>query len=54
MGEINRIYHRPPMQAGKSQPEGNRIMPEIRFIEFPVLFVDPTVGITRAASETVV
>ena len=33
------------MQTEKSQPEGERIMPEMRFTEFPALSVDPGVGI---------
>ena len=40
------------MQTQKSQPEGKLIMPETRFTEFPVLFVDPRVGISRSALET--
>ena len=38
--------------AGKSQPDGKRIIPETRFTEFPALSVDPRVGISRPASET--
>ena len=49
---INRICHRSPMQTEKSQPEGKQIMPETRFISFLVLSVDPTVGISRSASES--
>ena len=49
---LNSIYHRSLMQTEKSQPEGKRIMPETRFIEFPALSVDPRVGISRSASET--
>ena len=48
--EINRICHRSPMQTEKSQPEGERIMPKTRFIEFPALFVDPRVGLPRSSS----
>ena len=48
---INRIYHQSSMQTEKSQPEGKRIMPEMRFTEFPALAVDPRVGISRSASE---
>ena len=40
------------MQFEKSQPEGKRIMPEIRFTEFSTLSIDPRVGISRSASET--
>ena len=47
--EINRIYHRSPMQTKKFQPEGKRIMPEKSLIEFPALSVDPKVGISRSA-----
>ena len=36
----------------KSQPEGQRIMSETRFTEFPALSVDPRVGISRSALET--
>ena len=43
-GNINRIYHRSPMQTEKSQPEGKRIKPETRFTEFPALSVHPRVG----------
>ena len=39
---INRVYHQPPMQTEKSQPEGKRIMPETRFTSFPALSVDPS------------
>ena len=49
---INRIYHLSPMQTEKSQPEGKLIMPQTRVTEFPVLSVDPRVGISRSASET--
>ena len=52
MFEINKIYHRSLMQTEKPKPEGKRIMPETRFIEFPALSVDPRVGIYRSASET--
>ena len=48
---INRIYHRSPMQIGKSQPKGKWIMPETRFTKFPALSVDPRVGFSRSASE---
>ena len=40
------------MQIEKSQPEGERIMLETRFTEFPALSVDPRVGISRSAPET--
>ena len=33
--KMNRIYHRSPMLAEKSQPEGKRMMPETSFTEFP-------------------
>ena len=46
---INRIYNWSPMQTEKSQPEEKRIMPEMRFIEFPALSVDPRIGISRSA-----
>ena len=39
------------MQTGKSQPEGERIMPETRFTEFPALSVDPRDGISRSTWE---
>ena len=48
--ETNRIYHRPPLQTEKSQPEGKRIMPEMRLTEFPALSVYPLVLISRSAS----
>ena len=35
------------MQIKKSQPEGERIMPETKFFEFSALSVDPRVGISR-------
>ena len=35
--QINRIYHRSPMQTEKSQPKGKRMIPETRFTEFPAL-----------------
>ena len=47
-----RIYHGPPIQTEKSQPEGKRIMPETRFTEFPVLSIGPRVGISQSAPET--
>ena len=50
--KINRIYHWSLMQTEKSQPEGKRIVPETRFTEFPALFVDPRVGISRSSLET--
>ena len=45
------------MQTEKSQPSGQRIMPETRFIadreiSFPALSVDPGIEISRSASET--
>ena len=48
----NRIYNRSPMQTEKSQPLGQRIMPETKFTEFSALSVDPRVGISRSAWET--
>ena len=48
----NRIYHRSAMQTEKPQPEGERIMPETRFTEFPALSVDPRVDIFRSALDT--
>ena len=48
----NRIYHRSVIQTEKSQPEGERIMPEMRFTKFPALSVDPWVVIFRSALET--
>ena len=48
----NRIYHRSLMQTEISQLEDIRIMSETRFTEFPALFVDPRVVISRFASET--
>ena len=50
---IIRIYYRSLVQTEIiSQPEGERIMPETRFTEFPALSVDPRVGISWSASET--
>ena len=49
---INRIYHRLPLQAEKSQLGSKRIMPETRLTEFPALSVDPRIRIARSASET--
>ena len=40
------------MQTKKSQPSGQRIMPQTRFIEFPALIVYPLVGISRSVAET--
>ena len=40
------------MQTEKSQPSGQRIMPETRLTSFPALSVNPLVGILRSASET--
>ena len=45
-GVTNRIYHLSAMQTEKSRPEGEQIMPETRFTEFPAFFVDPRVGIS--------
>ena len=42
------------MQTEKSQLKGERIMPEMRFTEFPALSVDPRVRIIWSASETYV
>ena len=50
--EINRIFHRFMVQTEKSQPRGERIMPETKFTEFPALSIDPRVGISQPASET--
>ena len=47
--ETNRIYHRSLMQTEDSQTECKRIMPEMRFTEFPALSVDPRVGISQSA-----
>ena len=52
LGMINSICDRSPMQTEKSQPEGKRIMPEMRFTEFPALSVNARVGISRSAAET--
>ena len=49
---IERICHRLPMQIEKSQPEGKNIMPATRFTEFPVISVDPRVGIARSVPGT--
>ena len=40
------------MQTKKFQPEGKLIMPEMRSTKFPVLNVDPRVGIFWSTSET--
>ena len=47
-GEKNRIYYRSLMQIEKSLHEGERIMWETRFTEFPALSVDPRVVISRS------
>ena len=49
---MNRIKHQSPMQIEKSQSEGERIMPETRFTEYPAISGDPRVGMSRSASET--
>ena len=41
------------MQTEKSQPEGKWMMPETRFTESSTLSVDPRVGISPSAPETV-
>ena len=46
------VRYRFPMQTKKSQPEGDQIMPEMRFTEFQALSVDLRVGISRSVSET--
>ena len=48
----NRICHRSLMQTDQSQPKGQRIMPETRLTSFSALSVDPSVWISRSASET--
>ena len=50
--ETNRICHRSLMQTETSKPESKRMMPDTTFTEFPTLSVDPSVGISRSASET--
>ena len=49
---INRIYDLSSVQTKKSQPEGEQIMPETSFTEFPAFSVDPRVGISLSALET--
>ena len=49
--ETNRIYHWSSIQTEKSQPEGEGIMPEMRFTEFPALSVDSRIGITGSSLE---
>ena len=49
--QISRIYHRSDADR-EIQPEGELIMPETRFTEFPTLSIDPRVGISRSAWET--
>ena len=49
---INRIYYQSQMQTEKSQPKGERIMPQMRFTKFLALSIDPRVGISQSASET--
>ena len=41
-----------PEMRFKSQLEAKRIMPETRLTEFPVFSVDPRVGISQSALET--
>ena len=59
MGEIRivgpgktRGYPYPVCKKEKSQPEGQRTMPETRFTEFSAVSVDPNVWISLSASET--
>ena len=46
---MNRIYLRYERIrcTRESQPESKQVMPETRFTEFPVLCVDPKIGISR-------
>ena len=46
------IYHLSLIQTETSKPEGERIMPETRFSEFPALAVDSRVRISLSASKT--
>ena len=46
------IKHWSPMQAEKSQPSGQRTMPETRLTSFPALSVYLRVGISRSPSRT--
>ena len=39
------------MQIEEYYPEEKRILPETKFTEFPTLSVDPSVEISRSASE---
>ena len=41
------------MQTEKSEPSGQRIMPETLLTSFPALSVYPRVGISRSASQIV-
>ena len=45
--KTNYIQHRSAMQTLKPKPKSKRIMPAIRFTEFPTLSVDTRIGITR-------
>ena len=40
------------MQNEKSQPSGQRTVPETRLTSFPALSVRPRIGISLSASET--
>ena len=40
------------MQNEKSQLKDKRIMPEMRFTQFPALSIDPRVGISESALAT--
>ena len=46
------ISHRSSMQTEKSQPSGQRIMPETRQTAFPAIYVYPQIAISLSASET--
>ena len=48
----NKIYHQSHMQTEKSQSEGKWIMLETRFTELPALSLDPRVGISHSALES--
>ena len=40
------------VRTEKSQLAGKRLMPEMRFTEFPAISVQPRAGISRPAPET--
>ena len=53
MSQVRKIIKRwSPMQTEKSQPSGQRLMPEARSTALPALSVQPWIGTFHSASET--